>query len=351
MRLFVTGGAGFIGSAFVREAVRRGHAVLNIDMLTYAGDVRTCAEVRGHEMHQFVQANIADGPAMHRLFAEFRPEAVLNLAAESHVDRSIDGPAVFLNTNVLGTFTLLHVATDYWSALHIHERERFRFVQVSTDEVFGSLGSHGRFSEASRYAPNSPYSASKAAGDLLARAWSSTFGLPTIVSNCSNNYGPYQHPEKLIPTVLRSALAGEPITIYGNGENRRDWLYVDDHVDGLFRLLEQGLPGKSYIFGSGVDVANIELAGMICDILDARRPRAHGSHRDLLTLVADRPGHDYRYAVDPSKASTALGWCARIPLAAGIAATIKWYLAHPDWLTRNQQEYGRLGLAGARSGP
>ena len=287
---------------------------------------------------------------MEGLVHQFRPDAIVNFAAETHVDRSIDGPAVFLNTNVIGTFTLLDVVTSYWSKLESGRRGNFRFVQISTDEVFGSLGAEGYFSEDSRYASNSPYSASKAAGDLLTGAWHSTYGLPTIVSNCTNNYGPFQHPEKLIPTIIRNALADQAIPIYGKGENRRDWLYVEDHVDGLFKILDRGLPGEPYIFGSGVDLPNIELATMICALLDARRPSPRGTYRKLITLVADRPGHDYRYAVDPAKVRTALGWIAKTPLEVGLAATIDWYLSNPEWLTRDGKGLGRLGLINVSGG-
>jgi dTDP-glucose 4,6-dehydratase len=339
----VTGGAGFIGSAFVREALRRGHPVLNIDALTYAGDARTLASVRHHPSHHFVQSNICNQAAMEALIEDFRPNVVLNLAAETHVDRSIDGPSAFIETNVGGTFALLNAATAYWSRLAPSDRSRFRFVQISTDEVYGSLGAHGRFSEQTRYAPNSPYSASKAAGDLFAGAWFSTYGLPTIVSNCTNNYGPYQHPEKLIPTIIRKALAGAGIPIYGTGNNCRDWLHVDDHVDGLFQIIAHGAPGESYIFGTGLDVSNLELATLICDCLDERRPMPAGKkYQGLVEFVVDRPGHDHRYAVDPTKAETTLKWRARTSLTAGIHATVDWFLDNLDWVTRGT-EHDRLG--------
>jgi dTDP-glucose 4,6-dehydratase len=345
MRLFVTGGAGFIGSAFIREAARRRHSVLNIDLLTYAGDIRALESVPDHDAYRFVRADISDHASMQDLVRDFEPDTIVNFAAESHVDRSIDDPAVFLKTNVLGTFVLLDVATAYWSTRDPANRERFRFVQISTDEVFGSLAREGVFSESSRYAPNSPYSASKAAGDHLAAAWHNTYGLPAIVSNCTNNYGPYQHAEKLIPTILRNALADQPIPIYGSGENRRDWLYVEDHVDGLFRLIDRGHAGEAYIFGSGTDVPNIEVAQKICKLLDARRPRARESYCQLITLVADRPGHDFRYAVDTGKARSALGWSPKMILDAGLAETVDWYLSNPEWLTRDGRGLGRLGLS------
>lgn len=280
---------------------------------------------------------------MEDLLRDFDPDGIVNFAAESHVDRSIDGPADFLQSNVVGAFSLLEAATAYWSKLDGARRGAFRFVQISTDEVFGSLDS-GHFVETSRYAPSSPYSASKAAADLLSLAWRNTYGLPTIVSNCTNNYGPYQHPEKLIPTVVRNALANQPIPIYGKGENRRDWLYVEDHVEGLFKLIEKGRVGESYIFGSGRDVPNIELATMICDRLDRVRPAA-AAYKNLITFVADRPGHDHRYAVDPSKVRDTLGWSAATPIERGLAATVDWYLSNPEWLKRDGQDFGRLGLA------
>jgi dTDP-glucose 4,6-dehydratase len=343
MRLLVTGGAGFIGSCVVRGAVRAGHDVLAFDKLTYAGRLETLAEVSGFRRYHFVQADIADPHAVEEAFENFDPDAVLNLAAETHVDRSIDEPAAFINTNVVGTVVLLESALRHWARLPAQRHQRFRFIQISTDEVFGSVEDGGRFSAASPYAPNSPYSASKAAADHFARAWHRTYGLPVIVTNCSNNYGPWQHAEKLIPTVIRYALAGEPIPIYGTGQNVRDWLHVDDHAAGLLAAAERGWPGDTYLFGGSCELANSALARTICMTLDARRPHPEGSsYAEQITLVTDRPGHDFRYAIDPTGCERSLGWRSSIPFEAGLGATIDWYLGNPSWLTP-VHELGRLG--------
>jgi dTDP-glucose 4,6-dehydratase len=282
---------------------------------------------------------------MSALICDFEPEAILHLAAESHVDRSIDEPSAFVHTNVVGTFRLLEVTRRYWSKLANPQQSKFRFVQVSTDEVYGSLGDDGLFVETTPYAPNSPYSASKAAADHFARAWFRTYGLPVLVTNCSNNYGPYQHPEKVIPTIVSNALAGAPIPIYGGGQNRRDWIFVEDHVAGLFAGLERGHPGESYNFGARCELPNIELARMLCRLLDARRPCAGGrSHTDKIAFVPDRPGHDHRYAIDPAKAEAELGWRSRASLEEGLASTVDWYLSHLDWLTAKARGLTRLGL-------
>ena len=343
MRLVVTGGAGFIGSAVVSRAVRAGHDVLTIDKLTYAGRREALAEVMLSPHHCFLQADVADSDAMDSAVRDFDPDAVFHLAAESHVDRSIDEPEAFVTTNVRGTFVLLEVALRHWSQLRGARRDDFRFVQVSTDEVFGTLTEGGPFKESSRYAPNSPYAASKAAADHFARAWHQTYGIPVIVTNCSNNYGPRQHAEKLIPTVVRHALAGAAIPVYGTGANVRDWLYVEDHVNGLMAAFRRGQPGQTYLFGGRCEMRNLDLAGMICDLLDARLPRNDGkSYARQISFVMDRPGHDFRYAVDPSHAESALGWKADERFETGLAKTIDWYLANTDWLIP-VKELGRLG--------
>ena len=346
MRAIVTGGAGFIGSALVRRLVGDGHAVLNIDKLTYAGRLETVASVSRDPNYSFLRADVADAMVMTRACAEFGPNVVFHLAAETHVDRSVDQPAAFIETNVGGTCAMLEAALRYWSGLEGEARRQFRFMQVSTDEVYGSLGSEGHFCEDSPYRPNSPYAASKAAGDHLANAWFVTYGLPVLVSNCSNNYGPFQHPEKLIPTVLRHALAFSPIPVYGDGRNCRDWLYVDDHIDGLLRLYERGRPGEKYLFGARADVNNVALVETLCGILDRFKPRAQGgSYASQISFVDDRPGHDFRYAIDPAKAERELGWAVRRALPGGLQETVSWYLEHPAWLVRPDAELRRLGLA------
>jgi dTDP-glucose 4,6-dehydratase len=343
MRLIVTGGAGFIGSAAVCRAVDAGHEVLTIDKLTYAGRREGLAEVMGSPRHQFLHADVTDESAVDDAFRAFDPDAVLHLAAESHVDRSIDNPAAFLDSNVRGTFILLEAALRHWSRLHGARQSGFRFVHVSTDEVFGTLAGAGRFDANSRYAPNSPYAASKAAADHFVRAWHQTYGLPTLVTNCCNNYGPRQHAEKLIPTVIRHALAGAPIPLYGTGANMRDWLYVEDHVAALMATLQHGRPGETYLFGARCEVQNLKLAGIVCALLDASCPRADGqTYAQQITLVSDRPGHDWRYAIDPSHAEAALGWKAVEPLDSGLAKTIAWYLANVEYLIP-VKELGRLG--------
>jgi dTDP-glucose 4,6-dehydratase len=347
MRLIITGGAGFIGSAAVCRAVRDGHDVLTVDKLTYAGRREAIAEVSASPRHHFLHADIADSEAMDTAFRDFDPDSVLHLAAESHVDRSIDEPEGFVATNVRGTFVLLEAALRHWSQLRGARRENFRFVQVSTDEVFGSLGQEGSFNASSRYAPNSPYAASKAAADHFARAWHQTYGVPVIVTNCSNNYGPRQHAEKLIPTVIRHALAGASIPVYGTGANVRDWLYVEDHVNGLLAALQCGRPGQTYLFGGRCELRNRDLADTICALLDVRRARHDGKpYAKQIASVMDRPGHDLRYAVDPSHAESVLGWKAREQLETGLAKTIAWYLANPDWLIPVKQ-LGRLGTRAA----
>ena len=329
--VLVTGGAGFIGSAVVRHLIHTTEAtVVTVDALTYAGHRENLVPVADSERHHFEQEDITDAPAMHRLFREYEPDAVMHLAAESHVDRSIDGPAAFVQTNVVGTQVLLEAARTYWEEQGMPPD--FRFLHVSTDEVYGELGETGAFTEETPYDPSSPYSASKAGADHLVRAWHRTYGLPVLITNCSNNYGPYQHPEKLIPVVIQNALDGAPIPVYGDGKNVRDWLYVEDHVRALLRVLDDGQAGETYNVGGREERTNIALVRQICDLLDARRPDAlEGSHRDLITFVEDRPGHDWRYAIDPSKMEEELGWTPTMDLAEGLRRTVDWYVEHRDW--------------------
>ncbi|MEM9669254.1 MAG: dTDP-glucose 4,6-dehydratase [Pseudomonadota bacterium] len=345
-RLLVTGGAGFIGSAVVRMAIQRGHDVLNVDKLTYAANLANLADVEAHARYRLEKADICDGQRMAALMAEFRPDAVMHLAAETHVDRSIDGPAAFIETNIVGTYALLEAARAY--AESDASPEGFRFHHVSTDEVFGSLGAEGHFDEASPYQPRSPYSAAKASSDMLVRAWGETFGLPFMLSNCSNNYGPFQFPEKLIPVVIEKAKAGAPIPVYGTGVNVRDWLYVDDHADALLLIAEKGVPGETYMVGGRAERTNLDIVKTICAELDHRFPDAPARpHEDLIEFVADRPGHDHRYAVDCSKIERELGWTPKMSFDDGIAATVDWYLSNQDWLDKIREggfDGTRLGL-------
>jgi len=329
----VTGGAGFIGGNFVLEAVRRGVCVINLDALTYAGNLQTLASIESDPNHVFVQGDIGDRALVAGLLAEHQPDAVLNFAAESHVDRSIDGPAAFIETNVVGTLGLLESVRDYWNALSDGRRDAFRFLHVSTDEVYGSLGETGKFSETTPYAPNSPYSASKAASDHLVRAFHHTYGLPVLTTNCSNNYGPYHFPEKLIPLVIAKALAGEPLPVYGDGKQVRDWLFVTDHCAAIRTVLEKGRVGETYNVGGDSERQNIEVVETICRLLDARRPREDGQSRSSqITYVSDRPGHDRRYAIDASKLQDELGWKPEHTFESGIETTVDWYLANQDWV-------------------
>jgi len=331
----VTGGAGFIGANFVLEAVERGSHVVNLDALTYAGNLDTLSSLEGNDAHVFVHGDIGDGALAARLLAEHRPDAIVNFAAESHVDRSIDGPAAFVQTNVVGTLALLEAARDYWRGLEGAAKDGFRFLHVSTDEVYGSLGETGKFSEDTPYAPNSPYSASKAASDHLVRAFHHTYGLPVLTTNCSNNYGPYQFPEKLIPLIIARALAGEALPVYGDGHNVRDWLYVGDHCAAIRSVLERGRVGETYNVGGDAERENIEVVRTICTLLDARRPLADGRKREsLITYVKDRPGHDRRYAIDARKLQGELGWRPAHSFEQGIADTVDWYLDHQDWVRR-----------------
>ncbi len=382
MKILITGGAGFIGSNLAHLLIGRGHSVLNIDKLTYAGNLSSLAAIENHPNYRFAQADICDAAAMKALFAEFKPDGVMHLAAESHVDRSIDGPGEFIQTNITGTYVLLDAALTYWQNLPEASDEGgliadsqanhssaiahpssptksgFRFLHVSTDEVYGSLGETGLFTETTPYDPHSPYSASKASSDHLVRAWGDTFGLPILITNCSNNYGPYQFPEKLIPVVILKALAGEPIPVYGAGENIRDWLYVEDHAEALLTVLETGKAGETYNVGGNNEMKNIDLIKLLCTILDELVPPGsqpslishHSSiksYRDLITFVKDRPGHDLRYAIDASKIKNDLGWEPKQDPQSGFKKTVQWYLDHKDWtqnILSGDYQLGRQGV-------
>jgi dTDP-glucose 4,6-dehydratase len=344
MKLLVTGGAGFIGSAVVRLAIARGHEVVNLDALTYAACLDNVASVSGSNLYSFEQADLRDRAALDRVLALHNPDAVMHLAAESHVDRSIDGPGDFIETNVTGTFNLLESVRAHW--VRQGRPPSFRFHHISTDEVFGTLGETGKFTEDTPYAPNSPYSASKAASDHLVRAWHETYGLPIVMTNCSNNYGPFHFPEKLVPVVILNALAGKPIPVYGNGENVRDWLYVEDHADALLCVLEKGAVGRSYNIGGENEARNIDLVRTICALLDEMRPDG-APHDRLITFVTDRPGHDARYAIDPERIRTELGWRPSVTLEEGLRRTVRWYLENEGWWRALQGRSGvgqRLGI-------
>lgn len=329
--IFVTGGAGFIGSAVVRHLLHKTHArVVNIDKCTYAANLDSLPGMNENLNYAFEKQCICDCIGLRHLFEKYRPDAVMNLAAESHVDRSIDGPAEFIQTNIIGTFTLLQETLRHWRTLSPEKRKKFRFLHVSTDEVFGSLGDDGFFTETTAYAPNSPYSASKASSDHLVRAWRETYELPTLITNCSNNYGPYHFPEKLIPHMIIKGLAGEPLPVYGDGKNIRDWLYVDDHASALSLVLERGAVGDTYNVGGRNERTNLHVVESICDLLDEIAPSTT-RHRDLITFVADRPGHDRRYAIDASKLERELGWCAEENFESGIAKTVRWYVDEQPW--------------------
>ena len=348
--LLVTGGAGFIGGNFVLAALRQpGMRVINLDKLTYAGNLDTLAALRGNPQHVFVRGDIGDRALVTRLLAEHAVDALLNFAAESHVDRSIDGPAEFVQTNVVGTLALLEAARDYWKALPLEKQDGFRFLHVSTDEVYGSLGPLGAFTETTPYAPNSPYSASKAASDHLVRAFQHTYGLPTLTTNCSNNYGPYQFPEKLIPLTIQKALHGEPLPVYGDGRNVRDWLYVGDHCAAIRRVLEAGRVGETYNIGGNAEHENIQVVRAICALLDARRPLADGRRREsLISFVKDRPGHDRRYAIDAGKLQRELGWAPAHDFEHGLARTVDWYLENQPWVARVLDGSYRMQRLGAQ---
>ena len=331
-KIVVTGGAGFIGSAVIRQILANtSNIVTNVDKLTYAANLSSLPSVAEGPNYFFVKSDIADAAAMRQLFEKIRPDTVLNLAAESHVDRSIGGPADFISTNIVGTFTLLQEALRYWRELDADKRGRFRFLHVSTDEVYGSLGPSGAFSETTPYAPNSPYSASKAASDHLVRAWHHTYGLPAIITNCSNNYGPYQYPEKLIPLTIIKGIRGEPIPVYGDGQNVRDWLFVDDHARALLLVTSRRIPGETYNIGGRCERTNLSVVEEICDHLDRILPWNRGRRRQLITFVKDRPGHDRRYAIDPTKIEQSLGWRALEDFSSGIRKTVEWYAGNAAW--------------------
>ena len=346
MKLLVTGGAGFIGSAVVRQAVARGHEVVNLDALTYAACLDNVAPVAGSTLYSFEQADIRDRAALDRIFAAHRPDAVMHLAAESHVDRSIDGPGDFIETNITGTYNMLEAARKYWT--EASKPEAFRFHHISTDEVYGSLPANPEvmFTEDTAYDPRSPYSASKASSDHLVRAWAETYGLPVVLTNCSNNYGPYHFPEKLIPVVILNALAGKPLPIYGDGSNIRDWLYVEDHADALLLVVQKGALGRSYNIGGENERTNLELVKTLCGILDRLRPKESGSYADQITFVTDRPGHDARYAIDPTRLREELGWRPSVTVEKGLEKTVQWYLDNEAWWRALQDRDGvgtRLG--------
>ncbi|MBO9407290.1 dTDP-glucose 4,6-dehydratase [Shimia sp. R9_1] len=331
MKILVTGGAGFIGSAVVRQAISDGHEVVNLDALTYAACLENVASVANHPGYQFEHVDIRDRAALNQVFARHQPDAVMHLAAESHVDRSIDGPGDFIETNITGTFNMLEAARQYW--IEKGKPEGFRFHHISTDEVYGSLPADPevQFTEDTAYDPRSPYSASKAASDHLVRAWAETYGLPVLLTNCSNNYGPYHFPEKLIPVVILNALAGKPLPIYGDGSNVRDWLYVEDHADALLTVVKQGVVGRTYNIGGENERTNLQLVQTLCAILDELRPRESGAYADLITFVTDRPGHDARYAIDPTRIRKELGWRPSVTVEEGLRKTVAWYLDNEAW--------------------
>ena len=350
MKLLVTGGAGFIGSAVIRHIIQNTqHQVLNVDKLTYAGNLESLTSIDNNERYQFSQTDICDQVELEKLFQEFQPDAVMHLAAESHVDRSIDGPAAFIQTNIVGTYSLLEAARKYWLSLTVETKEAFRFHHISTDEVYGDLeGTTDLFIETTPYAPSSPYSASKASSDHLVRAWQRTYGLPTIVTNCSNNYGPYHFPEKLIPLVILNALDAKPLPIYGKGDQIRDWLFVEDHARALYQVVTEGVVGETYNIGGHNEKQNIEVVKTICKILDELKPQSTGQkYETLITFVKDRPGHDLRYAIDAAKIEKELGWTPQETFETGIRKTVEWYLNNLDWCRRVQDgsyQRERLGV-------
>ncbi|MFA6715991.1 MAG: dTDP-glucose 4,6-dehydratase [Victivallales bacterium] len=331
-KILVTGGAGFIASALIRHLIKTtDYRILNLDKLTYAGNLESLKEIEDSENYRFVKGDICDYDLVSSLFSEFKPDAVMHLAAESHVDRSIDGPAEFMQTNIVGTYNLLNCAKTYWQTLNSEAQAAFRFQHISTDEVYGSLGNTGLFTETTPYDPRSPYSASKAASDHLVMAWFHTYGLPVLITNCSNNYGPYHFPEKLIPLVILNAIDGKELPIYGKGDNVRDWLYVDDHAKALALVLEKGVPGETYNVGGSNERTNLEVVEGICAVLDDLRPKGSGSYHDQITFVKDRPGHDKRYAIDAAKIKRELGWEPEESFDTGIRRTVRWYLDNEWW--------------------
>jgi len=354
-RVLVTGGAGFIGGNFVHHLLAKPDVeVLNLDLLTYAGNLQTLAPVENNPHYQFQQGDIADPQIVEKLLTEFRPDAIVNFAAESHVDRSIDGPAAFINTNIFGTFNLLDKSLSYWQELQGEQRDEFRFLHVSTDEVYGSLGDQGAFTEDTPYAPSSPYSASKASSDHLVQAWHHTYGLPTLTTNCSNNYGPYQYPEKLIPLMVLNALAGKQLPIYGNGLNVRDWLYVGDHCSAIWAVLDKGRPGQMYNVGGNSEKTNLEVIDTLCGLLDEMLPDSpYRPHSQLKTFVDDRPGHDWRYAIDADKIRTEIGWEPSETFESGMRRTVAWYLDNLEWceaVKAGSYDGQRLGTGQKTSG-
>ncbi|MCY3012586.1 MAG: dTDP-glucose 4,6-dehydratase [Planctomycetota bacterium] len=350
MKVLVTGGAGFIGSNLVRYLLGEGQSVLNLDKLTYAGNLSSLKDVESNPNYRFLNADICDSDSLQNAFESFQPDAVMHLAAESHVDRSIDGPADFIQTNVMGTFQMLQAALKHYRQLSDEQRDRFRFLHVSTDEVYGSLGASGLFHEETPYDPHSPYSASKASSDHLARAWFDTYGLPVLVTNCSNNYGPYQFPEKLIPVVILKCLRHEPIPVYGKGENIRDWLHVEDHCRALWRVVTRGALGQTYNVGGNNEMRNIDLVSLLCEIMDRLHPRKDGArYKGQIHFVTDRPGHDARYAIDASKIDRELGWRPEQSRETGFEQTVRWYLENRDWWEQILNGTYRLERLGALS--
>lgn len=354
MKILITGGAGFIGSSLCRFLINKTQdSVVNVDVLSYAADYTTVEKLLPNPRYKFEKADICDGSALDKIFLLHQPDAVMHLAAESHVDRSIDGPEAFIQTNIVGTYTLLQSSRKYWMGLKEEKKQQFRFHHISTDEVFGTLGDEGKFNEDTAYKPNSPYSASKASSDHLVRAWHETFGLPVLISNCSNNYGPYQFPEKLIPVLILNALSEKALPIYGKGENVRDWLYVEDHVRALYLILTRGIVGQSYAVGGDAEIKNIDIARRVCKIMDELIPRKNGGvYEDLISFVTDRPGHDLRYAIDYTKISKELGWTPQESFQSGLEKTVQWYLDNISWCENigANVHTQRLGNSTAKAG-